>query len=118
MGCVSILDVSLIGLEWIGISRHLVVWIIVIANRVLWGVVWHVRDSNPPGKVKTGFSVDRGRLPANSGSCAQVRLRGHHLGAAAALEGRKYSDAAAAGVADRNDAVFDGDAALALALFT
>jgi hypothetical protein len=44
-------------------------------------------------------------------------LRGHHLGAAAALEGRKYSDAAAAGIADRHDAVFDGDAAFALALF-
>jgi hypothetical protein len=60
----------------------------------------------------------RGCLPANSGSCAQMRLRGHHLGTAAALEGRKYSDAAAAGVADRHNAVFDGDAALALALFT
>jgi hypothetical protein len=57
-------------------------------------------------------------LDLSSGSCAQMRLRGHHLGAAAALEGGKHSDAAAAGVTDRNDAVFDGDAALALALFT
>jgi hypothetical protein len=47
-----------------------------------------------------------------------MRLRGHHLGSAAALEGGKYSDAAAAGVADRDDSVFNGDAALALALFT
>jgi hypothetical protein len=47
-----------------------------------------------------------------------MRLRGHHLGAAAALETRENADAAAAGVADRHDAVFDGDAALALALFT
>jgi hypothetical protein len=53
---------------------------------------------------------DRGCLPANSGSCAQMRLRGNHLGATAALEGRKYSDATTAGVADRHDAVFDGDA--------
>jgi hypothetical protein len=37
---------------------------------------------------------DRGPLTANSGSCAQMRLRGHHLGTAAALEGRKYSEAA------------------------
>jgi hypothetical protein len=47
-----------------------------------------------------------------------MRLRGHHLGSAAALEGGKYSDAAAAGVADRDDSVFNGDVALALALFT
>ena len=99
------------------ISRRLVVWIIVIANRVRWGVVWHVRDSTSPAKSRPA-SVWIAALPANSGSCAQMRLREHHLGAAAALEGRKYSDAAAAGVADRHDAVFDGDAALALALFT
>jgi hypothetical protein len=70
--CISILDVSLIGLERIGISRHLVVWIMVIANRVLWGTVWHVRDSNSPSKVKTGFSVDRSHLPASSGNCAEM----------------------------------------------
>jgi hypothetical protein len=45
-----------------------------------------------------------------------MKLRGHHLGAAAALEGRKYSDAAAAGVADRHDILFNRDAAFALAL--
>jgi hypothetical protein len=33
-------------------------------------------------------------LDLSSGSYAQMRLRGHHLGTAAALEGRKYSDAA------------------------
>jgi len=62
--------------------------------------------------------MNRGCLPTNSGSCAQMRLRGHHLGTAAALESRKYSDAAAAGVADRYNAVFDGDAPLALALLS
>jgi hypothetical protein len=51
------------------------------------------------------------------GSCAQMKLCGRHLCDAAALEGRKYSDAAAAGVADRRDVVFDWDASLALALF-
>jgi hypothetical protein len=59
-----------------------------------------------------------GRLPASSGSRAQMKLRRHHLGTPAMLEGRKYSDAAAAGVADRHDIVFDRDAAFAFALFT
>jgi integrase len=37
-------------------------------------------------------------------------LRGYHLGAAAALETRENADAAAAGVADRHDVVFNRDA--------
>ena len=45
-----------------------------------------------------------------------MQLRGYHLGAAAALETRENADAAAAGVADRHDAVFNRDAAFALAL--
>jgi hypothetical protein len=109
------IPVSLIGLEW---------------NQSAFRRLDHShRESSTLGRrlacerfklagKRTGFSVDSGSLPANSGSCAQMRLRGHHLGAAATLEGGKYSDAAAAGVADRHDAVFDGDAALALALFT
>jgi hypothetical protein len=64
------------------ISRHLVVWIIVIANRVRWGVVWHVRDSNSLAKSSQA-SVWIAALLANSGSRAQMRLRGHHLGTAA-----------------------------------
>ena len=47
-----------------------------------------------------------------------MQLRGYHLGAAAALETRENADAAAAGVADRHDAVFNRDAAFALALLT
>jgi hypothetical protein len=34
------------------------------------------------------------------GGCAQMQLRGYHLGAAAALEIRENADAAAAGIAD------------------
>jgi len=45
-----------------------------------------------------------------------MQLRGYHLGAAAALETRENADAAAAGVADRHDVVFNRDAAFALAL--
>jgi hypothetical protein len=52
----------------------------------------------------------------NSGGCAQMQLRRYHLGSAATLETRENADAAAAGVADRHDAVFDRDAAFALAL--
>ena len=45
-----------------------------------------------------------------------MQLCGYHLGAAAALETRENADAAAAGVADRHDTVFNRDAAFALAL--
>jgi hypothetical protein len=56
------------------------------------------------------------RLPGTSGGCTQVQLHGYHLGARLALETRENTDAAAAGVADRHDAVFNRDAACALAL--
>jgi hypothetical protein len=46
-----------------------------------------------------------------------MKLCGRHLGAAPAPKGRKYSDATAARVADRHDAVFNRDAAFALAKF-
>jgi hypothetical protein len=36
-------------------------------------------------------------LLTSSGGCAQMQLRGYHLGAAAALETRENADAAAAG---------------------
>jgi hypothetical protein len=42
-----------------------------------------------------------------------MQLCGYHLGAAAALETRENAAAAAAGVADRHDAVFNRDAAFA-----
>jgi hypothetical protein len=45
-----------------------------------------------------------------------MKLRGHHLRVSPALETRENADAAAAGVTDRHDTVFDRDAALALAL--
>ena len=43
-----------------------------------------------------------------------MKLRGHHLGAAAALEGRKHADAAAAAITDRDDILFNRNAAFAL----
>jgi hypothetical protein len=64
----------------------------------------------------TSFVRGRGNGWTASGGCAQMQLRGYHLGAAAALETRENADAAAAGVADRHDAVFDRDTAFALAL--
>jgi hypothetical protein len=72
-----------------------------------------------PGKVA---GVCRGSQPLAGplrklGSCAEMKLRGHHLRAATALETRENADAAAAGVADRHDAVFNRDTPFALALF-
>ena len=69
-----------------------------------------------PGKILLRLPVDRGNGRPALGGCAQMQLRGYHLGAAAALEPRENADAAAAGVADRHDAVFNRDAAFALAL--
>jgi hypothetical protein len=50
-----------------------------------------------PGKISTSFARGSRQRPANSGGCAQMQLRGYHLGAAAALETRENADAAAAG---------------------
>jgi hypothetical protein len=83
-------------------------------REVVWHAEIHIRRQSRDREKLRGL----GRLPASSGSCAQMKLRRHHLGTPAMLEGRKYSDAAAAGVADRHDTIFDGNAAFALALFT
>jgi hypothetical protein len=85
----------------------------VIVRNVHWAILDCLEDVRDRFREKLRGSRP---LPANSGSCAQMQLRGYHLGAAAALEGRKYSDAAAAGVADRHDIVFNRDTAFALAL--
>jgi hypothetical protein len=36
-----------------------------------------------PGKIPLRLPVDRGNGPANSEGCAQMQLRGYHLGAEA-----------------------------------
>jgi hypothetical protein len=46
-----------------------------------------------PGKIPLRLPVDRGNGPASSGGCAQMQLRGHYLGATAALETRENADA-------------------------
>jgi hypothetical protein len=69
-----------------------------------------------PGKIQLRLPVDRGDGQPALGGCAQMRLRGYHLGTTAALATRQNADAAAAGVADRHDAVFNRDTAFALAL--